>query len=195
MQHMTIERLLRERGLLLLQHKSLPSVVGLVTGERLSTSWWSHPRAHEIFAKLEALDEGGDVIATRLIDRRVTLVHRRLWPAVLAAGSARESWQMRGLPRDAKALLRRVDGEKRVAATGPAAKLLQERLLVHAHEEHTPSGRHVTVLEPWSVIGSVDLSAEKGRKELAQAAVGIGAALTMLPWRRGMIPTRRSAAP
>jgi hypothetical protein len=174
---------LREHGLLLLQHKSLPSAAGLIAGESLSTSWWSHPRAQEIFRKLEELEDSGDAIATRLIDRRVTFVHRRLWPAVQAAGSARQPWQMSRLSREAIALLRRVDREKRAAATGPPAKLLQERLLVHAHEEHTPSGKHVTVLEPWTVLGEFDVPVATAKKQLENAAEGIGAPLMLLPWR------------
>ncbi|MGH9457127.1 MAG: hypothetical protein ACRD2J_05745 [Thermoanaerobaculia bacterium] len=45
-----VRRGLREHGLLLLQDKTLPSVVGILTGEALSGSWWSHPRAGAIFA-------------------------------------------------------------------------------------------------------------------------------------------------
>ena len=68
--------------LLLLQDKKLPSVVGMVTGEAVSGSWWSHPRAHEIFRKLEELD---DVISAKLIAGKVTYVSRKLWPAIAAS--------------------------------------------------------------------------------------------------------------
>ena len=40
-----LERL-EEHGLLLLQDKTLPSLVGLIAGEPVSGSWWGHPRAH-----------------------------------------------------------------------------------------------------------------------------------------------------
>ena len=168
-----------EHGLLLLQHKSLPSAAGLIAGEPLATSWWSHPRAQEIFRQLDALDWTGDIIATRLIDKRVTFVHRALWPAIYAVGAAREPWQMRRLPRDARSLLDRVDRDKRVAATGPASKLLQQRLLVHAREEHSDSGKHVTMLERWPAS---KLRVADAKKQLEAAAEKIGATPTMLPW-------------
>jgi hypothetical protein len=74
-----------------------------------------------------------------------------------------------------------VDEEKSVHASGPAAKELQERLLVDAHEEHTASGKHVTVLKLWP---QARISAAEGRRQLEEAAAAIGAKATALPWRR-----------
>ena len=68
-----------ERGLLLLQDKKLDNVVTLMTGERVRGSWWSHPRAHEIFRATESLPED-QVVATKLVGGKVTFVHRSLWP-------------------------------------------------------------------------------------------------------------------
>ena len=90
-------------GLLLLQDKNLPNAVTEITGEHVSGSWWSHPRSHEIFWTIEQLPEK-EVITTKLIGGKVTFVHRKLWPALFAIGSAREAWQMRGLSREASAL-------------------------------------------------------------------------------------------
>lgn len=172
---------LDEHGLLLLQDKELPSAVGIITGERLAGSWWSHPQAHEIFRRLEELEAAGDVVATKLIGGKVTFVHRRLWPALAAVGRAREEWQTRGLSAAARRLLARVDEEKSVHTSGPAAKELQERLLVDAHEEHTASGKHVTVLKSWP---PARISAAEARRQLEEAAAAIGAKATALPWRR-----------
>jgi hypothetical protein len=41
-------------GLLLLQDKLFPSAVGLITGESLAGSWWSHPRGNDIFRAVSA---------------------------------------------------------------------------------------------------------------------------------------------
>ncbi len=170
-----------EHGLLLLQDKNLPSAVGMITGERVAGSWWSHPRAHEIVRRLQELDETGDVIATKLIGGKVTFVHRKLWPALVAVGSARQSWQMRGLSPAARKLLREVDQRGAVRTSGAASKQLQERLLVRAHEEHTESGRHETVLERWS---ESRMTPAKGRHQLERAATAMGAELHDLPWNR-----------
>jgi len=176
---MTLAAALKKYGLLLLQDKKLPSAVGIITGEQLSGSWWSHPRANEIFRRLDDLE--CDAIATKLIAGKVTFVHRRLWPAVAAVGSAREPWQIRGLSLAARRLLARVDRQGKVRASGPPSKQLQERLLVNAREEHTESGRHESVLEPWT---SSKLTATEGRRRLEKAAVAIGAELHDLPWNR-----------
>jgi len=161
-------------GLLLLQDKKLPSVVGIITGEAVSGSWWSHPRANEIFRKLQELD---DVLTVKLIAGKVTFVHPRLARAIAAIGNARERWQMHGFSPAAKKLLSRIP----VRATGAAVKELELRLLVNAHEEHTESGKHVTVLEPWPASR---LSAAKARHQIEKAATAIGAELHDLPWNR-----------
>jgi hypothetical protein len=161
-----------------LQDKELPSVVGLITGEHVSGSWWSHPRAHEIFRKLEELD---DALTTKLINGKVTFVHRRLVPALAAVGAAREPWQMRALSPAARRLLARVDREGSIRVSGAASKELQERLLVKAREAHTESGRHETVLERWR---KSRIKPAHGRRQLEEAATAMGAELHDLPWNR-----------
>ena len=42
-------------GLLLVSDRAFPSVAGLVAGEPVRGSWWSHPMAHTIFAVDEML--------------------------------------------------------------------------------------------------------------------------------------------
>ena len=175
---MNLASALDKYGLLLLQDKKLPSAVGIITGEKISGSWWSHPRANEIFRKLQALDV---VLTVKLIAGKVTFVHKRLQPSVAAVGRAREPWQMRGLSPAARRLLARVDRDGSVSATGAASKELQERLLVNAHEDHTESGRHETVLEPWA---KSKLTPKAGRHQIEKAATAIGVELHDLPWNR-----------
>ena len=79
---------LEATGLLLVQDKSFPNVVTLVTGETPRGSWWAHPRSHEIFRSLSAIAADPAVLVTKLIDRKVTFVHQRLWPAFLSVASA-----------------------------------------------------------------------------------------------------------
>jgi hypothetical protein len=171
---------LERHGLLLLQDKTLPSVVGIITGERVAGSWWSHPLAQEIFRRLEELSAGGDARSTKLIGGKVTFVHRRLWPALFAVGSERADWQIRALPLAARRLLARVDQAGSTQTSGPAAKELQKRLLVDAAEEHTASGKHVIVLSPWP---RSSMRASTARRRLEDAATAIGAE-QQLPWNR-----------
>ena len=82
---------LRKAGLILTQDKVLPSVVSIVTGATPRGSWWSHPKGRQVFAVLTQLADDEDVVLTKLLDGKDTFVHRRLWPALLAVGSARET--------------------------------------------------------------------------------------------------------
>lgn len=121
-----------EKGLLLKQDKTLPSVVGILTGESLRTSWWSHPKARLIFSVLSELADHPDVLFTKLLHRKDTLVHRSLWPAVLAVGRGRERWQLQGLSSEAGRLLAR----RLVAAGG-----LQGDAFRRARPESPGAGR------------------------------------------------------
>jgi hypothetical protein len=63
----------------------LGNVAELVAGEPIRGSWWSHRQSHEIFAAINRLAASPDVVRTRLVNGRVTLVHRRIWPALVRA--------------------------------------------------------------------------------------------------------------
>jgi hypothetical protein len=179
---------LRRHGLLLTQDPVLPSLVTLVTGERLRGSWWSHPEGRKIFLLLGELAEHPDVVRTKLLAGKDTWIHRRLWPDLLAAATAGERWQRRALTPAARALLRRVDrASGGVAATGAAARLLEERLLVHASEHHTAAGRHELRLETWARWAArtgAKAATGTGRAALEVAAQKIDAPLLALPWTR-----------
>src|SRR3954464_15844236 len=63
----------------------LPNVAELVAGEPIKGSWWGHASGHAIYAELAALDESPDVVRMRLVHGKGTLVHRRVWPALVRA--------------------------------------------------------------------------------------------------------------
>jgi hypothetical protein len=186
---------LADKGLLLTQDKTLPNVVGILTGESLRNSWWSHPKAHLIFSVLSELADHPDVLFTKLLYRKGTLVHRSLWPAVLTVGNARDQWQVQGLSVDAKRLLKRLArGGEPIRGAGAAVKELEGRLLATTQEIHTESGRHEMALESWQAwsqrvsCNPMDSDAH-ARKALEDAAFRLGAPLTSLPW-----PTRDAAS-
>lgn len=178
---------LQAGGLLLLQDKTFPSVVSLVTGEQLSGSWWSHPRGNVIFQCLCDLQVQPDVLETKLLARKVTFVHRRLWPAVLAVAQAREPWQLKDLSPYVRALWEQVENQGSVIASGPVAKEVESRLLAHGDQVHTDAGRHKTRLETWQewlqrVGCTAGPSAAEGRTELEAAVVASGGQAKQLPW-------------
>ena len=61
----------------------VPSLTAAIVGEPIHGSWWSHPQAHQIFQITRAVRAFESVLVCRLLNRRVTLVHQRLWPAVV----------------------------------------------------------------------------------------------------------------
>ena len=74
----------RERGILLERARGpIPNLVEAVVGERIRGSWWAHAKAHAIVRILGVVRDCPDVLACRLVDGKVTLVHRRLWPALV----------------------------------------------------------------------------------------------------------------
>jgi hypothetical protein len=64
---------------------TVPSLAEVVAGEPVRGSWWSHPKNDEIFAVTRAVRDSNDVLVCRLIQGKVTFVHRRLWPALVRA--------------------------------------------------------------------------------------------------------------
>jgi hypothetical protein len=83
LEHVDPMAALVEHGMLLESARGpLPNVAEMVAGEPIRGSWWGHPASHAIFDALNALAASPDVIRTRLVNGKVTLVHRRLWPAV-----------------------------------------------------------------------------------------------------------------
>jgi hypothetical protein len=197
---------LQDHGLLLSSDQLLPSVVGLIVGGPLRSSWWGHPLGGVIYRVSNDLDEHPDVLTTKLIAGKVTYVHRRLWPALLSVATAREPWQLARLSPAARWLLTETDsyGEIHTNEVPPpphtsrkalpdGARELERRLLLHSAEIHTPSGAHAKVLETWPrwaaragvSFASPLLPATLGKRELEEAAEGLAAGTRghlRLPW-------------
>ena len=76
--------LIEEYGILLQSARGpVPNLPELVVGERIRGSWWAHPDHDHIFKMLNEAMIPGLVVRMRLIGGKVTLVHRRLWPAIV----------------------------------------------------------------------------------------------------------------
>ena len=65
------------------RRNGVPSLVDEIAGEAVRGNWWSHPRSKTIFAATRAARDSADVLVCRLIDGKITFVHRRLWPALV----------------------------------------------------------------------------------------------------------------
>jgi hypothetical protein len=74
---------LAEHGVLLESGRGpVPNVAELVAGEPVAGRWWAHPAADRVFDAVNVLAASPDVARLRLVGGKVTLVHRRLWPAL-----------------------------------------------------------------------------------------------------------------
>jgi len=192
---------LQELGLLLLSDANLPSVSGIVTGEKLRGSWWAHKQAQTIFAVSEMLEDHTDVLITKLISDKVTFVHRELWGRVYSIGVAREDWQLKNLSPAAKLLLQAVDAEGTLGTNKLGKKLgtkpareLELRLLVHAEQKHSESGAHTKVLETWDTwaeragFRAKAQSAPAARRFLEQrlAQINMNNGYGSLPWTNAL---------
>lgn len=141
---MTVEEAIafvRERGVVLASGKGpVPRLTEAIVGEPIKGSWWAHPKSRRIFAVLQAVANSDDILVCRLVDGKVTLVHRRLWPALVRAAKrfpeeriaqVRETHTTAGhhvshavpfpqwVPTGVMALAGGIDEEEALAALGP----------------------------------------------------------------------------
>lgn len=194
----TLLSALDHHGVLLEHDLALPSVVSLVVGEPVKGSWWGHPLGHLVYDLSCRLYDNPDVLCTKLIGGKVTYVHRRLWPAILAIGSSLEPWQTAGLPYAARGILDEVmrrgtlryDDIARPDGKSPsgAVKDLEVRLLARSYQIHSEFGNHVRVLESWECWAAGNHLAAGG-VSVAEAKLDLEAAFCSL---RGGLETKLS---
>jgi hypothetical protein len=180
--------------LLLVHDAKLPSATACIAGAPVPGSWWGHAQGKLIYETLERMEE--TVAWAKLVLGKDTLVHRRLWPALVAAAESGQAWQTRGLKADAKRLLQRVRRGGPVRTDNPSgpngrklgvvATELERRLLVHARSEHTASGHHARFLETWGAWGTARGVAAADLPDAAEAIAALSA--PVLAWTGGRMP-------
>ncbi len=65
----------------------VPRMTEIIAGEAIMGSWWAHPKGREIFQVLQVLENSPDILVCRIVGGKITLVHRRLWPALVSAAA------------------------------------------------------------------------------------------------------------
>jgi len=61
----------------------VPSLAEAIAGETIRGSWSGHAKGREIFRASRAVCESPEVLVCKLVDNKVTYVHRRVWPALV----------------------------------------------------------------------------------------------------------------
>ncbi len=76
--------LVRKHGVMLMTARGpVPNLAEAVVGAPIRGGWWAHPAGKAIYAAADAVGEHQDVLVCRLVGGRITLIHRRLWPALV----------------------------------------------------------------------------------------------------------------
>jgi hypothetical protein len=183
-----------ETGLLFLSDPKRANAIQILTGEFPRGSWWSHPAANQIYDILQEVEAHPDLLSTKLLSGKVTFVHRRLWPALLAVVTAtpREPWQVTGLSPVSQQWLAALDesvvsGSETPQPSRTVMKEVEARLLARGESVHTAQGRHETRLEAWTtwaarVACQPGGSSAEGKQELEAAAARLGPPPSTFPW-------------
>jgi hypothetical protein len=145
----------------------------------------------EMYRMAMELRDHPDVLTIKLVSGKITFIHRPLWIAVYAVGTAREPWQTRGLSKDAAKLLRQAGKENCLLSSGDAVRELETRLLVHARSVHTERGFHQKQVQTWKAwadsvqFDRVALTPAEGKAQLEAVVARLNArfgARGTLPW-------------
>lgn len=85
----------RRHGIVLASAKgNAPRLIEAILGESISGNWWTHSRGPFIYNVLSTVCDSEDVLVCRLLGGKVTLVHRRLWPALVRAAHRFDARQL-----------------------------------------------------------------------------------------------------
>lgn len=88
MNHKEAMDYVRKHGVVLASARGpVPRLTEVIVDGPIKGSWWAHPKSHLIFSILEAVVDSKDVLVCRLVDGKITFVHRRLWPALVRVAS------------------------------------------------------------------------------------------------------------
>lgn len=153
-------------GLLMQADKNLPSVVTLVVGKPVCGSWWGHPKGDTIHIINNELKEHPDIITTYLVSRKITYVHRRIWPALFGVAMSADPWQNKDIGFHARRIFKCVTqrdfvrsddqnifGKMSTVERRSSIRELERRLVVHSIDTHTESGTHAKTLQTWERCG------------------------------------------
>jgi hypothetical protein len=198
-------------GVLLETDRTFPSITGIMVREPIKGSWWSHPMANEIYLLSQRLIDHPDTIFLKLLSGKTTYVHRRLWPELIAIGTAQEPWQLGALPASAKSMLKKLEergslrmdeikGGRTAKQKGTDARTLELQLLVFGDEVHTASGAHVKRIETWEhwawrtgyhthVLPTPERAKEEFLRVVEDLNAEFGADAT-LPWQHKKVSKR-----
>ncbi|MCG2593960.1 hypothetical protein LZ009_14355 [Ramlibacter sp. XY19] len=112
-----------------------PKLVDAIAGEPVRGSWWGHPRGKEIFRVLSAVQASPDILVCRLLAGKLTLVHRRLWPALVRLADRFAPERIERVREEHTASGKHVSHEEPFPAWVPAQVLAEAERMAHDEAE------------------------------------------------------------
>jgi hypothetical protein len=146
-----------------------PSLVGEIAGGPVRGSWWGHPKGALMYDLANVLHNSSDVLAVKLVEGKVTFIHRALWPSLYRLVSD-PGWR-RARERRLGALEKRILAAVEASGQAEAEKLafrweitrkadrkkfkkaidtLAQAMCLLTSSFHTDQGHHATILTAWS---------------------------------------------
>ena len=73
---------IKKHGVVLASAKGpVPRLTEAIANEPIKGSWWAHPKSKQIFSVFQLVTHSKDVLVCRLVNGKVTFIHRRIWLA------------------------------------------------------------------------------------------------------------------
>lgn len=174
----------------------VPSLVSEIAGTPVRGSWWGHPKGRVIFRIAEALADHSDVLVLKLVEDKVTFVHRALWPALYRRGTdaTRLRVTLAGVSPRAAGLYRKVQkaGSLHIEKADKDAATELEGIVI-VSQEHGEKGAHVTVVRSWEDWVPPGIRAAAKRLSTERAETEIAAACGWGPSSLAAAPAVQSA--
>jgi hypothetical protein len=96
-------KFVEQQGVVLESAKgSRPNLAEAVAGEPIRGSWWGHKMGGAIFSATRAVRNSSDVLVCRLLDGKVTYIHRRLWPAIVRLADSLDRTKLAAIQEEHK---------------------------------------------------------------------------------------------
>ena len=74
----------KKQGIVLMTARGpVPSLAAAIAGGPIRGSWWGHPQGRHMYSVFQSVCDSRDILVCRLVGGKVTLIHRRLWPALV----------------------------------------------------------------------------------------------------------------
>ncbi|MGH9873982.1 MAG: hypothetical protein ACRD9S_16145 [Pyrinomonadaceae bacterium] len=124
---------IERHGVVLVSAKGpVPRLTEFIAGEPIRGSWWGHPKGQQIFVILETVTASKDVLVCRLLKGKITLVHRRVWPALVRLADRFSPDQIAQVQQEHTSSGRHVNKEVPFPSWVPATVIKQAKSLGEA---------------------------------------------------------------